>query len=334
MVVRTHEGEERARATVQRQAAREQQTWEKRLWHLGNQTVACAPDAQTALAKPCQRLPHWFVVAATVVAREGHAARGRPRKNVAPSPQRWQIQATLTRDHVALEREALRRATFVIGTNLVDTAWPDEAVIALYREQTVVARGFAFLKVPLSLATSVFVKRPERIMALALVMALCLLVYKLADVRLRQRLAQIGQTVPDQTGKPTGRPTLRWLVQCFECVDLLHTRQPSGMRATEVLRLSKVCRLVLSLLGSTYGTYYLTFQQTTENERHRHRTCTSRPARVVTQAKLSTGEEECLEQGQQVDRGGDGVVLMAARTDTGGAGALMSLFGEEPMRCK
>ena len=119
--------------------AREQEACEKRLWHLGNHTLACAPDAEAALAKACQRLPPWFVVAATVVAQEGYAARGRPRKDAAPSPRAWQIQATLTRDPVALEREALRRAAFLVGTNLLDRdAWPDEAVIALYREQTVV----------------------------------------------------------------------------------------------------------------------------------------------------------------------------------------------------
>jgi transposase len=51
IVVRTREGEERVRATLQRQAQREQETWEKRLWHLGNQTFACAPDAAAALTK-------------------------------------------------------------------------------------------------------------------------------------------------------------------------------------------------------------------------------------------------------------------------------------------
>jgi len=265
IVVRTQEGEERARATVQRQAQREQEAWEKRLWHLGNQTFACAPDAEAALAKTCGRLPPWFVVAATVVAREGYAARGRPRKDTAPSPQAWQIQAQLTPDPVALEREALRRAAFLVGTNLLDTdAWPDEAIIALYREQSVVERGFAFLKDPLFLASSVFVKRPERIMALAFVMTLCLLVYKLGEGRLRQRLAATGQTVPDQKGKPTARPTLRWLFQCFEGVDLHHTLQPNGRRATEVLRLTTVHRLVLRLLGPTYENCYLTFQETAE----------------------------------------------------------------------
>src|SRR5215831_14654171 len=65
--------------------------------------------------------------------------------------------------------------------------------------------------------------KPERIMAIAFIMVLCLLVYKLAEVRVRQRLAATGQTVPDQVRKPTARPTLRWLFQCFEGIDLHHT---------------------------------------------------------------------------------------------------------------
>ena len=171
IVVRTQEGEERARATVRRQAQRDQQTWEKRLWHLGNQTFACQPDADAALATAWQRLPPSFVVMSVVTSQVGYAARGRPRTGATPTTQGWRIQATLTRDPVALEREALRRAAFLVGTNLLDTAaWPDEAIIAVYREQSVVERGFAFLKDQLFQASSVFVKRPERIMALAFVM--------------------------------------------------------------------------------------------------------------------------------------------------------------------
>jgi hypothetical protein len=85
----------------------------------------------------------------------------------------------------------------------------------LYREHSVAERGFAFLKDPLFLASSVFVERPQRIMALAFVMTLCLLVYQLAEVRVRQCLAATGQTVPDQVGKPTLRPTLHRLFGVF-----------------------------------------------------------------------------------------------------------------------
>jgi transposase len=265
LVVRTHEGEERARATVQRQAERDQVTWEKRLWHLGNQIFACQPDAEAALATTCQRLPPGFAVESSVVAKASYPTRGRPRKDATPTKQVWQIQATLTRDPVALKREAQRRAAFIIGTNLLDTeAWPDEAVIALYREQSVAERGFAFLKDPLFLASSVFVKKPTRIMALAFIMTLCLLVYKLAEVRVRQQLAATGQTVPDQVGKPTARPTLRWLFMCFEGIDLHHTLHPGGTRSTEILRLTKVHRLVLRLLGPAYENCYLTSQETAE----------------------------------------------------------------------
>ena len=194
-----------------------------------------------------------------------YPTRGRPRKDATPRTLVWQIRATLTRDPAALEREALRRAAYLIGTNLLDAErWPDEAVIGLYRDQTVVERGFAFLKDPLFLASSVFVKRPQRIMALAFIMTLCLLVYKLAEVRIRQRLAATGQTVPDQVRKPTARPTLRWLFQCFEGIDLLHITQPDGSRSSQTLRLDKVHRLVLHLLGPAYENCYFAFQETAE----------------------------------------------------------------------
>ena len=97
----------------------------------------------------------------------------------------------------------------------------DQDLIQTYKEQTSVERGFAFLKDPLFLASSVFVKKRERIVALSLVMVLCLLVYRLAEHRLRQQLAATGQTVPNQVSKPTDRPTMRWIFQCFEGISLL-----------------------------------------------------------------------------------------------------------------
>jgi hypothetical protein len=57
-------------------------------------------------------------------------------------------------------------------------------------------------------------------------------------------------------------PTLRWLFQCFEGIDLHHTRHPDGTRSTEVLRLASVHWLVLHLLGPAYEICYLVFQET------------------------------------------------------------------------
>jgi len=265
MVVRSKEGEARARPTLQRQVERDRTTWTQRLWHLGHQPFASHIDAEAALAKACQRLPAWVQVQTRILAVPKHAKPGRPRKEASPTTQVWHIQATVRLDDVAVEREAMRRAAYIIGTNLLDgETWPEEAIIALYHEQTVVEKGFAFLIDPLFLASSVFVKQPERIMAIAFIMVLCLLVYKVAELRVRQRLVATGQTVPDQVRKPSARPTMRWLFQCFEGLDLHHTVRPDGTWETEILRLTDLHRQILRLLGPAFEKCYLAGEERVE----------------------------------------------------------------------
>ena len=52
-------------------------------------------------------------------------------------------------------------------------------------------------------------------------MSLRLLVYNLGQRQLRQALAASAKTIPDQLGKPTATPTLRWVFQCFMAVHLV-----------------------------------------------------------------------------------------------------------------
>src|SRR5260370_34282109 len=84
-------------------------------------------------------------------------------------------------------------------------------------------------------------------MALSFIMVLCLLVYRLAEVRLRSRLVQTQQTIPDQVHKPTAHPTMRWVFQCFEGIELLHIQTPTTSRDL-VLRLQPLHRLILQLI--------------------------------------------------------------------------------------
>ncbi len=92
-------------------------------------------------------------------------------------------------------------------------------------------------------------------MALSLIMVLFLLVYRLAEQRLRTRLAETEQTVPDQMNKPTNRPTMRWVFQCFEGIELLHIRTPE-QATTLVLRLQPLHEQILALLGPPYQHLY------------------------------------------------------------------------------
>lgn len=92
-------------------------------------------------------------------------------------------------------------------------------------------------------------------MALGFIMVLCLLIYRLAEVRLRSRLAETQQTIPDQVHKPTARPTMRWVFQCFDGIASLHV-QTNATSLMLVLGLQPVHQLVLRLLGPPYESIY------------------------------------------------------------------------------
>ena len=74
-------------------------------------------------------------------------------------------------------------------------------------------------------------------------------------------MATSGETTPDQLRRPTARPTMRWLFQCFESLDLHHLTLPDGTHQTQVLRLNAVHRQILRLLGPTYELSYLVAEE-------------------------------------------------------------------------
>ena len=155
-----------------------------------------------------------------------------------------------------MEAQIKKQASFILATNVIEEQeLSHEQVLVKYKEQGGAERGFRFLKDPLFLASSIFVKKPERVMALSFIMVLCLLVYRLTEHLLRSRLAATEQTVPNQVNKPTDRPTMRWIFQCFEGIDLLHIR--AGLREhMQVLGLQPLHRKILLLFGSAYCEIY------------------------------------------------------------------------------
>ena len=86
-------------------------------------------------------------------------------------------------------------------TNVLDSqALSPDQMLAEYKAQQVTERGFRFLKDPFFFASALFLKNPQRIMALMMIMVVSLLVYTLAQRRLRLALAASHQTIPNQKG--------------------------------------------------------------------------------------------------------------------------------------
>jgi transposase len=256
VIVRTHAQVQATKEQMEKQGKKTQQEWEKRLWHLSKQAFACENDAQQAWEKALKGKPSWLMATFTLKEQKQYQHRGRPPKEATPDQTVWYLIPTLEMDQQEVERVASKKAAFIVATNILDAQrLSPEQVISTYKEQGGVERGFRFLKDPVFLASSVFVKKPERVIALSFVMVLCLLVYRLAEHLLRRQLVATEQTLPNQVNKPTNRPTMRWMFQCFEGIDLLHIRSGSRWH-TQVLGLKALHQRVLRLLGPAYSQFY------------------------------------------------------------------------------
>jgi transposase len=131
-------------------------------------------------------------------------------------------------------------------------------MLSAYKAQGVtVERRFRFLKDPMFFADSLFLKKPSRLMALLMVMGLSLLVYALAERQLRQALVENDQTIPDQVGKPTQRPTMRRVFQMFEGIDLLIIIIAGQIAGRQVLNLRPVHEQIVTLLGPAVKNIYI-----------------------------------------------------------------------------
>lgn len=216
LVVSSQAAFERANATVSKAQRREYEATEKQLFHLQARRFETSQAATAALAAVAKRWTYHQVDAYTLREHKRYGRTGRPTPASPIKAIEWQIQGHVRPDVDGIERRKQFQACFVLGTNIDERQVSDAEVIRAYKGQGQAEGGFRFLKDPLFFVSSLFVKKPSRIQGLLTVMTIALLVYSVAQRRLRQQLARYNTTVPNQINQPTQRPTLRWVFQLLE----------------------------------------------------------------------------------------------------------------------
>ena len=98
---------------------------------------------------------------------------GRPGAQTEPDIIAYRLTGTVSACAEALETAQKSLGKFIIATNQLDAErLSAQAMLEYYTAQGVsVERGFRFLKDPLFFAHSLFLKKPERIMALVMIMS-------------------------------------------------------------------------------------------------------------------------------------------------------------------
>ena len=92
-------------------------------------------------------------------------------------------------------------------------------------------------------------------MGLLMVMTLALLVYAIAQRRVRAALKEAGETLPNQIKKESDRPTLRWIFQLLGGIEKVVLKKNNDIR-TVITGLTELKKRILSYFGSTVRKIY------------------------------------------------------------------------------
>ena len=245
----------RVQKSVDKALAKRTTDEQKRFVRLCRKNFNCQEDAIAALGAFRKTLKVLEVIEHEVTLSVKYAHPGRPAKDAVPDRVEYQVTGVLAARVATRESWITRRSCFVLATNELNTSeLSDAGVLEAYKGQSGVERGFRFLKDPMFMASVFFVKRVERLMALLMMMTVCLLVYAALEYRIREALAEHDLSVHDQKGKPTQRPSARWIFESFLDVHLLTI----SMAEVQVLvmNLDQDLNSLLRVLGWRYVEQY------------------------------------------------------------------------------
>lgn len=251
VVVHSPQARERAMHSVARWCQRRSDADQQAFSQLCKREFTCEEDAMRAVRLLEKQMKISTLHDVWLEALPRYRQRGRPADGAAADYFVYRVHAALTSDHGQYVQRLQRKSCFILATNRTETI-DAKKLVETYKGQQKVERGFRFLKDPMFLASSVFLKSPKRIMALTMVMTVCLLVYAALEQRIRKRLAEEKQQFPTQTGKMTDRPTIRWVFQCFQNIAVLYVNNTK----TTVLNLNSTQSNLLKLLGHSFEQIY------------------------------------------------------------------------------
>jgi transposase len=253
LLIYSQEAYNREIITLKKKYAKESEKEYQAFLKLTHQRFDCEKDAQKAMdmfVKKCNYLSFNDLAFKQIPLFD---KKGRPSTTAVPIAIHFQVQAQAYCERATFDAMAHTKGKFIVATNELDaTKLKDEDIFSTYKGQSKVEKGFRFLKDPQFLAATLFVKKPERVEALLFIMTLCLTVYAAIEYRIRQKLQEENQTIPNQLGKEVKNPTARWIFTCFNGIHVLYTSEK-----TIVLNFKPLHLKIINLLGTKYRKYYL-----------------------------------------------------------------------------
>jgi transposase len=195
------------------------------------QEYFCRADADSAAAQLRAAHAAYHVVDVTVTERPVYG-RGRPSSHK-PRPvqaTRYRLKTTISPQTERIARMEEEAGCFVLLTNVPtagNLAHSARDILSVYKEQHGTEQNYGFLKDPV-IVNSLFLKKPERLEALGLVLLLALLIWRVMERAMRMHVDTTRMPLMGWDKQATERPTAFMMVTKFAGVIVLklgHDRQ-------------------------------------------------------------------------------------------------------------
>jgi transposase len=224
VVVHSSSQDQRRQKRLGRELQASSTTLETTVREAARQEYACLADAEAAAAKVRALQSAYHRVEAMVEERPKYGP-GRPshKQPRVVKTLRYGLRVTLHERSEVIARKTQETGCFVLLTNVPTTgemAHQARDVLRAYKEQHGIEQNYGFLKDPL-IVNSLFLKKPERIEALGLVLLLALLLWRLVERTLRVHVETTGNPLTGWDKKATQKPTAFMMMTKFAAVMVL-----------------------------------------------------------------------------------------------------------------
>jgi transposase len=252
LLIESEQAKKREQHTLDKRMEKESNSAIKSFKKLSRQRFACTVDADKAL-KIWLKSHHEVAISDSEIVKHGvFKQSGRPKLNQQPDSYEYQITGLLYWSLINREQRLQEKGMFMLATNDLSETLTMEKMLSLYKSQQSVEKGFRFLKSPDFLTSSLYLKKPERIEALLMVMTCCLMVYAALEHKIRRELKAQSVYFPNLKYKPCQNPTARWVFFCFQGIDVLTI---SGEQQL-VLNVEERNSIIINCMGSIYQEIY------------------------------------------------------------------------------
>jgi transposase len=221
LVVHSSAHDKRRHKRIDRQIDQDRQELEKHCKQACASDFFCLADAEAAADKLRQHSGLHTIQ--TQIIEKPIYGRGRPvaGKVRVPKALHYQIDWRIVANPDTLDPLRQEAGCFVLISSLDSPAereqWRAGQLLSLYKEQNGIEKNFSFLKDPM-IVNSIFLKKPERIEVLGLILLISLLIWRLIERSMRQFIERTDSELTGWKGRPTQKPTSFMLTTKFSSV--------------------------------------------------------------------------------------------------------------------